>query len=77
MNQLNLTNLRPGTRYKIKLAPLMKNGKSRGVYSGWVNARTLEGEKNKDFPVLLLQYNFLIPTFSNADLLIALITLFS
>jgi len=42
MNQHNLTNLRPGTRYKIKVAPLMKNGKLRGVYTSWVNARTPE-----------------------------------
>ncbi|KAJ7376990.1 G-protein coupled receptor Fz Smo [Desmophyllum pertusum] len=40
MNHYILTNLRPGTRYKIKLAPLMNNGKLKGSYSKWVNART-------------------------------------
>jgi len=45
MNRHILTNLRPGTRYKIKLAPLMNSGKLKGVYTNWINARTLAGEK--------------------------------
>lgn len=45
MNRHILTNLRPGTRYKIKLAPLMNSGKMKGVYTNWINARTLAGEK--------------------------------
>lgn len=47
MNRHILTNLRPGTRYKIKLAPLMNNGKVKGVYTNWVNARTPAGKKPK------------------------------
>ena len=48
MNQFNLTNLRPGTRYKLKLAAkVMKNTViKRGMYSKWVNARTLGGKGN-------------------------------
>lgn len=42
VNQFTLTNLHPGIRYRVKLAPLMNNGKLRGAYSSWVNARTLE-----------------------------------
>ena len=45
MNRHILTNLHPGTRYKIKIAPLMNSGKLKGVYTNWVNARTLAGEK--------------------------------
>ena len=48
VNQFTLTNLQPGIRYRVKLAPLMKNGKLRGAYSSWVNARTLEGDKLKN-----------------------------
>ena len=44
MNQYNLTNLRPGTRYRVKIAPLMNDGKLRGVYSSWVKVRTLPGK---------------------------------
>lgn len=44
MNHHILINLHPGTRYKIKLAPLMNSGKMKGVYTNWVNARTLAGE---------------------------------
>lgn len=47
VNQFTLTNLHPGIRYRVKLAPLMNNGKLRGAYSSWVNARTLEGDKLK------------------------------
>lgn len=46
INQFNLTNLRPGTRYRIKVAPLMNNGKLRGVYSSWVKVKTLTDNKN-------------------------------
>lgn len=46
MNQYNLTNLRPGTRYRVKIAPLMNDGKLRGVYSSWVKVRTLPDIKN-------------------------------
>jgi len=42
MNRYVLTNLRPGTRYKIKVAPLI-NGDEH--YTNWVNARTPAGEK--------------------------------
>ena len=48
VNQFTLTNLHPGRRYRVKLAPLMNNGKLRGAYSSWVNARTLEGDKLKN-----------------------------
>ncbi|KAL9963434.1 hypothetical protein ACROYT_G026945 [Oculina patagonica] len=40
MNRYVMANLRPATRYKIKLAPLMNNGKVKGSYSNWVNAWT-------------------------------------
>ena len=56
VNQFTLTNLHPGIRYRVKLAPLMNNGKLRGAYSSWVNARTLEGDKLKNiyfFPTKL------------------------
>ena len=48
VNQFNLTNLRPGTRYKLKLAAkVMKNTViKRGMYSKWVNARTRRGKGN-------------------------------
>lgn len=42
MNRYVLTNLRPGTRYKIKVAPLINGDEN---YTNWVNARTPEGEK--------------------------------
>lgn len=47
VNQFNLTNLRPGTRYKLKLAAKVMKNKviKRGMYSKWVNARTLGGDK--------------------------------
>ncbi|XP_068685676.1 uncharacterized protein [Montipora foliosa] len=49
VNRFNLTNLRPGTRYKLKLAALLEKDKDldvkRGVYSNWVNARTQEDNK--------------------------------
>ena len=48
MNRHVLINLHPGTRYKIKLAPLMSNGKMKGVYTNWVNARTLAGDKTNE-----------------------------
>ena len=48
MNHYILINLHPGTRYKIKLAPLMNSGKMKGVYTNWVNARTLAGDKTNE-----------------------------
>lgn len=45
MNRHILINLHPGTRYKIKLAPLMNSGKTKGVYTNWINARTLADNK--------------------------------